>query len=101
MQARPVQILSDARTRTRVVKVPLGPRGMKGHAIIDLADWEALLAKGYTGNIDATRAPNSDRLYVTAANTKMRGNHILVARELLGAKPGEVVRYIDGDPTNL
>ena len=101
MQARPVQILSDARTRNRVVRVPLGPRGMKGFATIDLDCWEKFIEKGFSGNLNAHFAPNSDRLYVTAPSTAATGNNILVARVLMDAKRGEIVRYIDGDPTNL
>ena len=93
--------MSDARSRTRVVRVPLGPRGMKGFATIDLDLWEKFIARGFSGNLNAGFAPNSDKLYVTCPSTAVAGNNQLLGRVLMDAKRGEVVRYLDGDPTNL
>lgn len=64
-------------------------------------DYDFLCRLGLSPNWNRYRQTGQGNFYVTAAATSMPGNKILVARVLLDANAGEVVRYVDGNPLNL
>lgn len=94
MKARPIIILPDGKT----ARVPLGRSG-NDHAEIALHDYQELIALGLSANWSATKG------YVQCRALAVDYGHSrgvpLVARVLLGAKPGQTVRYSDGNPKNL
>lgn len=99
MKQRAVEVLKDNDGVT-FVRVPCGPRA-ECHAEIEFRDWEQLLNLGYTGNLGFFELPKSGKKYVTLPNSKMKGGHVLAARVIADARPGQRVHFIDGDPLNL
>lgn len=93
MRARPVEIKHEAGRST--VTVPVGPAAEQ-HCVLDLGDWERFLTLGYSGNVNGFTAPNG-KTYVTVPTTSRPGNHVMLARLILDAKPGERVVYQNGD----
>ena len=78
-----------------IAVVPLA-RGSS--ATIDARDLEDLLQRGLTPNwtLNTTAGGHA---YVRAQGR--HGNLLMVAREVLGARPGEIVAYRNGDSTDL
>lgn len=68
------------------------------YARLDLGDWEDLLLRGVTPNWTLNTSKKG-RAYVRAQGR--HGNLLMVAREVLGARPGEIVAYSNGDSTDL
>ena len=93
MKQRAIEIIEEE--GKRLCRVPLGPRAER-HAEIWEKDWNFLLKLGCPGNWN-----HINNNYVTACAPKASGNHVLVARVLLDAGPGESVIYRDGNPLNL
>ena len=92
---------------TRIVKVRCGrdaesreiiyvPLRNKGEAILYREDFDRLLELGLS--LSWNRLPNG---YVTAPAYKAHGNSIQVARVIVDAGPGEQVKYVNGDLTDL
>lgn len=78
-----------------IVLVPLAT----GHtARVDLADWEALLLRGVSPNWTRNTAV-AGFAYVRARGPG-RGL-VMVAREIVGARPREIVSHRNGDRTDL
>lgn len=67
-------------------------------ARVDLADWEALLLRGVSPNWTRNTAVNGFA-YVRARAAGQ--NLLMVAREILGARPREIVSHRNGDRTDL
>lgn len=67
-------------------------------ARLDLGDWEGLLLRGVTPNW-TLNASKKGHAYVRAQGR--HGNLLMVAREVLGARPGEIAAYRNGDSTDL
>jgi hypothetical protein len=81
-----------------VVAVPLANEA--GTAIVDAGDYDRLEALGLSPSWYLNGADRS-RCYVRAAINDGRGNNVAVARIIVDAGPGQIVRYRDGDTTNL
>ena len=79
-----------------IVRVPLGRAGNKGYATLYLQDFESLIELGLSASWN--RLPKG---YVTASCANAPGNAVQVARVLLDAGPYELVRYVNGDLTDL
>lgn len=81
----------------KLALVPLGRFGSKGYAVIESADLIMLEALGLS------LAWNRNQLTGTvfAPAVKASGGNVQVARVLLDLGPGQIVRYENGDPTDL
>ena len=86
------RVIEKGRALTRV---PLG-RSQEKYCEIWEDDYRFLLKLGMTGNFNAI-----GNNYVTAASKRASGSHVLVARVLLDAGPGDAIRYLDKNPLNL
>lgn len=73
--------------------VPLGPRSERVATIWN-DDYVLLMSLGLSSNWLALNSGN----YVY---TSTKHGQIIIARVLLDAKPGQIVRYLDSDPMNL
>lgn len=91
---RPPTFTHDERGQPIAI-VPLA----NGHsARLDRCDWESLLQRGITGNWTFNEV-GKGHAYVRA---KALGKKlVMIAREILGARPGEIVGYRNGDRTDL
>lgn len=67
-------------------------------ARLDAHDWERLLLRGVTPNWTLNTTARG-HAYVRAQRS--RGNLVMVAREVLDARPGEIITYRNGDRTDL
>ena len=88
--------MSNALNNSIVVQVKLGVNESKGMAELYQEDVDFLIRLGLSmtwGRLD--------RGYVTAPASRAKGGRIGVARVLLDAKPGENIKYLDGNPLNL
>lgn len=74
------------------------PLASNRSARLDLGDWEDLLLRGVTPNWTLNTTAEG-RAYVRAQGRT--GNLVMVSREILGARPGQIVTYRNGDSTDL
>lgn len=81
----------------RAALVPLGRASSKGVAIIEEEDLALLQELGLS--LAWNRNPTTG--VVVAPAGAASGNRVQVARVLLDLGPGENVRYLSGDPTDL
>lgn len=81
----------------KVAFVPLGRNGSKGFAVVDEADLKMLQELGLS--LSWNRNPTTGVVVAPAARAS--GSRVLVSRVILDCGPGQNVRYLDGDPTNL
>lgn len=83
----------------KIVRVPLDKDG-KAHAIVTAADYDRLRSEGVSGawyvNDNGT-----GKAYVRSASSGATGGQITVARAILRAGPREIIRYHNGDRTDL
>ncbi|MHA6690555.1 hypothetical protein [Devosia sp. A449] len=77
--------------------VPIGQFASKGVAVIDTEDLLMLEELG----LSLAWNRNSRTGYVFAPAARAVGRSVQVARVLLDCGPGENVRYLNGDPTDL
>ncbi len=84
-------------TGNGVSLVPLSNRGSGSLAVVDTDDLHMVESLGLS--LRWTRHPKSG--VVVAPASLAAGGHVTVARVLLDALPGQNVKFIDGDPTNL
>jgi hypothetical protein len=96
MKPRPIDIVEEG---TRLLaRVPLG--GEPGlYAEMWKDDYDFLVKLGLSPNWACYRSKNA--FYVTAAAVDTPSNRVLVARVLVDADAGQVVRYADGNPLNM
>lgn len=95
MKPRPITTFYEG---SRVVaRVQLG-RDPNLHAEIYKEDFDFLVRLGLSPNWTRYTSKN---FYVTAAARNTPSHRVLVARVLLDAGEGHVVRYADGNPMNL
>lgn len=90
MKSRPIRQVYEA--GRSLYMVPLGRKGALEVAVWE-EDYKLLRSLGLTGNWAKLQ-----NMHVSA---KASRQHVLVARVLLDAKPGQAVRYLDGNPLNL
>lgn len=97
MKPRPVELIQEG---ARVVaRVSLG-RDPVLKAEIWKDDLDFLIRLGVSSNW--TAAVSGGQYYVRAnARNNPPSNKVLVARALLDAGPGQIVKYVDGNPLNL
>jgi hypothetical protein len=69
-------------------------------AVVDADDFAALVAQGYSRSWYVNRS-GTGQTYVRLSSRKWLGNNETVARLIVGAGKGQVVKYRDGDPLNL
>lgn len=81
----------------KVCLVFLGRGGSKGVAIIEEQDLAFLQELGLSLSWNRMRGTG----VVTAPTRKAPNSYVQVSRVLLDVGPGENIRYLDGDPTNL
>lgn len=96
MKARPITTVQEG-TR-EVARVPLG-RNASLHAEIYRDDFDFLVKLGLSPNWSSYK--NVTGNYVTASAVDTPSKHVLVARVLMDAGAGQVVRYADGNPLNM
>lgn len=77
--------------------VPLGTRGQRGVAVISDDDLAMLEKLGLS--LRWNRHPRTGAVHAPAG--KASGSNVLVARVLMDAGKGQVVRFRNGDPTDL
>ena len=94
MRSRPIRITVEG--EKKVALVPLGRAGSL-EAAIYLEDYETLMELGLSGNWFAIPPAN----YVSVSAKRGPGRKVLVARVLLDAGEGEVVKFLDGNPLNM
>ena len=99
MKQRPISMGTDTEHGTTIVRVPLGPDA-KHHCELEIADWQALLMAGYSGNLNYVRPKDSTKIYPIVPS-KAKNIHQIVARVILKADKGTRVFYRDGNPCNL
>jgi hypothetical protein len=83
---------------TNTVEVPL--HGSERPAIIDQADFEAILAAGYSDQWRAVAA-GTGRVYVCVSSPYHDNQRATVARLIMKPMEGDAVRYRDDDTLNL
>lgn len=84
----------------KTILVPLsGSNG--GSALVDLADYEQLLAAGLSQTWFYNANGRGSNFYVRADQRNASGKLVGVARLIAGAGRGEVVKYRDRDTRNL
>lgn len=90
----PVRTLDQ--TGRGIVRVPLAKN--MGTAVLDAADFDRLMALGLSPHwyLNGTTTHRYVRVGLDT-----RGNSVGVARLIVGLGSGRIVRYRDGDPTNL
>jgi hypothetical protein len=81
----------------KVALVPLGRQGSLGMAVIEEADFELLESLGLS--FRWTKLAKSGQ--VMASCSRASGNSVQVARVLLDLGPGEDVKYLSDDRTDL
>lgn len=81
----------------KVAFVPLGRGGSKGIATIAEEDLALLQELGLSLSWNRMHSTG----VVTAPTRKAPNSYVQVSRVLLDVGPGENVRYLDRDPTNL
>ncbi|WP_296201619.1 hypothetical protein [uncultured Hyphomicrobium sp.] len=96
MKARPIEQVQEG--GRLVAKVQLG-RDPSLKAEIYQDDLEFLEKLGLSLNWTALKM--SGAIYVTANAKNTAGGKVLVARVLLDAGPGQMIRYADKNPLNL
>lgn len=87
---------------TPCLRVPLG-NAPGSFAVIDRHSYDALISEGLTGPW-FLNGNGTGRSYVRIAvpvEGRRSGTNLLVARLILGAGPGTVVRYANGDRLDL
>lgn len=99
MRPLPKIIHTTARDGAPVAKIALTNRPGR-FVTMDLEDWTEWLAEGRTVRLYAT-GNGTGREYPAFADPSYRGGNATVARALLGLGKGRVVRFADGDTTNL
>lgn len=77
--------------------VPLGRFGNRGYAVIEADDLSTLEALGLS--MAWNRNQQTGTVFTPAV--KASGGNVQVARVLLDLGPGQIVRYANGDPTDL
>jgi hypothetical protein len=70
------------------------------HAILDADDFAALVARGYSRSWYLNQS-GTGQTYVRLSCSKWLGYNETVARLIVSAGNGQVVKYRDGDPLNL
>ena len=97
MKPRPIEFLQEG---ARVVaRVSLG-RDPVLKAEILKEDLDFLIKLGVSSNWTALKV--NGQCYVSAnASNNPPSNKVLVSRALLDAGPGQIVKYVDGNPLNL
>ncbi|MCX5518077.1 hypothetical protein OSH10_06490 [Kaistia defluvii] len=81
------------------LKVPLDNHG-RSHAIVEPHAYQRVLDSGLTG-MWFTNSNGHGRRYVRTATAGSRGTLTLIARVIMDAGPGEVIRYANGDSLDL
>lgn len=94
--SRVIKHVTDDQGRA-VALVPLGRLGEKGTAVIDDDDLIELTALGLS--LRWNRHAGTGVVFAPASGSS--GGNVQVARVLLDLGPGENVRYLSGDPTDL
>lgn len=100
MKARPIEVV-DVGGRL-LARVPLGRHNdftPQRYAEIWKDDFDFLCKLGLSSNWVSYRVKSKQ--YVSATASTMPGNRVLVARVLLDADAGQMVRFLDGNPLNL
>lgn len=95
MKARPIETVQEG--DRLIALVPLGRSDLKAEMWRD--DYDFLVKLGLSPNWSSYR--NVTGNYVTASAVDTPSKHVLVARVLMDAGAGQVVRYADGNPLNL
>lgn len=96
MKARPITTVEEGSRLT--ARVPLGRDGLY-FAELYKEDYDFLCRLGMSPNWACYK--NQHLFYVTAACVNTPSNRVLVARVLVDAGVGEVVRFADGNTLNL
>ncbi|MET4634922.1 hypothetical protein [Kaistia defluvii] len=81
------------------LKVPLDNHG-RNHAIVGPRAYQRVLDSGLTG-MWFTNSNGHGRRYVRTAAPGSRSTLTLIARVIMDAGPGEVIRYANGDSLDL
>jgi len=81
------------------LKVPLDNHG-RTHAIVEPHAYQRVLDSGLTG-MWFTNSNGHGRRYVRTVTAGSRGTLTLIARVIMDAGPGEVIRYANGDSLDL
>ncbi|BCP51751.1 hypothetical protein K32_03680 [Kaistia sp. 32K] len=81
------------------LKIPLDGHGLR-HAIVSPRDYQGVLDSGLTGAW-FTNGNGHGRRYVRTWAPGSPGTLALIARVILEAGPGEIIRYANGDSLDL
>lgn len=101
MKARPIELV-DVGGRL-LARVPLGRHNKFSpprYVEIWKDDYDFLVKLGLSPNWSSYRV-GGNGYYVTASASDTPSHRVLVARVLMDANAGEIVRYVDGNPLNL
>lgn len=94
MKARPVTLAKDTTDGRPYVLVPIGKTTYE--ALVDLEDWERLIALGYSGNLWSIRngGPVYPIIYGPTTKDQTKRKNVTLVRAILGAlSPEERVYY--------
>jgi len=95
MKPRPIETYQDG--DRLLARVPLGRSDLKAEMWKE--DFGFLIKLGLSPNWSSYK--NETGNYVTASAVDTPSNRVLVARVLMDAAEGQVVRYADGNPLNM
>jgi hypothetical protein len=100
VKPRPIEVADEG--GRALARVPLGRNNKyepQRYVEIWKDDFDFLVKLGLSPNWACYRV--KDNRYVTAATRNIERSRALVARVLLDANAGEIIRYVDGNTLNL